>query len=58
MQGKIDKLRGNATIKLADLAPSIGSWLDTQDLAIEGLTQEFMKEHILEDLISYEGVEE
>ena len=56
VQDKIDLLRGNTTIKLEVLTPLISTWLDGYTLGYEGMSQEFVKQRILEDLQTYEGV--
>lgn len=36
----------------------VKEYLDSMDLSKDSLTHEFMRDHILEDLNSYEGLEE
>lgn len=56
LQEQIDKFRKGQDIKLLDLTPLMDKFLDTKDLTYEGMSQEFLKQQILADLSSYEGV--
>ena len=56
VQDKIDLLRGAGSIKLEVLTPLISTWLNGYTLGYEGMSQEFIKQKILEDLQTYEGV--
>lgn len=57
LQEKINNIRGDNLIKLVDLTPQMKTWLDTKNLAQDDLSHEFIRDHILDDLNSYEGID-
>jgi hypothetical protein len=57
IQNKIDTILSlNPTGNLDYIKGQLGPWLDTQNLPYEGMRQDFIKNQILSDLTSYEGV--
>lgn len=57
IQDQINTIRQDNNINLVDLKPQISSWLDEGDLSTGNLSHAFIRDHILEDLVSYEGVD-
>ena len=56
LQERIDQLRSGKDIKVSALKPQIETILNQEELAFDGLTHDFVKNQILSDLITYEGV--
>lgn len=53
IQTKINSLASNLTA--AQMRSQMSTWLDQTDLSVGTLTHEFIRDHILDDLNSYEG---
>lgn len=58
IQAQIDTiLKNNPNAKLDVIKSGLSTWLDTFQLETGALTHEFMRDHILEDINSYNGME-
>lgn len=59
IQNQIDIFKkGHPDLNLYELKVLMKDWLDQTDLSMDNLSHEFMRDRILDDLNSYEGVKE